>query len=64
MIFSDGEFHIILNRRNLEICEHSTFLSYSRNWRLSKLGIAKFKITETKKLMKPIAQLTFLNISN
>ena len=25
IIFSNDELHIILNRRNLEICEHSSF---------------------------------------
>ena len=43
MIFSNGELHIILKRRNLEICEHSSFLIIDENVFETKLGVPKFK---------------------
>jgi len=43
MIFSNDELQIILKRRNLEICEHSSLLIINEVGLQIKLRVPKFK---------------------
>ena len=56
MIFSNDELHIILNYRNLEMCEHSSFLIIDVIIVfLIKRSFPNSKITKLSLLIKPIA---------
>jgi len=43
MIFSNDELHIILKRRNVEICEQSIFLIIDESVFYIKVGVKKLK---------------------
>ena len=55
-VFSPDELDIILNRINLEICEHSSFL---RNCVLKQKYGVLTNSTKLSLLIKPIEQLGF-----
>ena len=57
MIFSDDQLHIILKRRNLEICEHWSIFIIDEIFR-------NLKIIKLSQLIKPIEQLIELAMSN
>ena len=53
MIFSNDEIHIILTRRKLEICEHSSFFKLLTKLSFkSNLDIRNLKITKLSLLIK------------
>ena len=57
IIISNDELYIILKRRNLEICEHSSFFVIIDDF--SKIEVPKF--TKLSQLVKPIKQLRISN---